>query len=268
VPAGLVHVQRLGGTHPRQQIGVGILERVGNPFEDRLDGADADARSEELLAALHDVAARDAVAYRQDRHCRMKARPERAVGDLGGQLRTRALAAARAAHSRALMLGHSDRQPRKLLDLMAHRLAHADQLGLREDVPAATRRRPVRDHLVDRRRRQELAPLALMPGLAALLANRRILAAARRRTRRIGARRLRRVARRTAQLTLQLGDPLVLPRDARAQLLDLRLQTLVLRRERQQHLDHNSAALLIDRLRLDPIHTPRLDSAKLCPPTH
>ena len=266
-PAGLVHVQRPGATNALEQISVGIDERVGDPLEDRIDRAAADARAEELLAALHDVAARDAVAHRQHRDSGLKARPERAACDLGGQLCAWALAAARAAHARAPVLGHRDRQPGQLLDLMAHRLAHGDQLALTEDVPTRACRRPVHDHLVDRRGRQELPALALMTRLAAGRSARPILAAAPRRcARRIGARRLRRVPRRAAQLTLQLRDPLVLPGDPCAQLLDLHLQPLVLCRQRQQHLNDGIAALPIDRLGLAPLHTPRFDAARLCPP--
>ena len=155
-PAGLVHVQRLRSADAVEQIGVGLLERVGDPREDRVDRARADARAKQLLAALHDVAARDAVAHRQHRHRSMKARPERAARDLDGQRRARPVPAVRAAHPRALMLGHRHRQPRQLLDLMAHRVTHADQLALAEDVPAAAPGRPVHDHLIDHRRRQQL----------------------------------------------------------------------------------------------------------------
>jgi hypothetical protein len=126
----------------------------------------------------------------------------------------------------------------------------------------------VLNDLIDRPRRQQRAVLALMPGLAALLASRRILAARRRRARRIGARRLRGVPRRPPELALQLRDPLVLAGDPKGQLLDLLLQSLVLRRQRQQHLDDGITALLIDRLGLAPLHTTRFDNAPLCPPTH
>ncbi len=153
-PAGLVHVQRVGGTNTLEQIGVRVHERAGDALEDRVDRARADASAEQLLAQLDDIAARDAVAHRQHRHRRMKARPERAGRDVGGQLGAPALAATRAAHARAPVLGHRHRQPRQLLDLMAHRLADRDQLALGEDVPALTPGRPMHDHLVDRRGRQ------------------------------------------------------------------------------------------------------------------
>src|SRR6266498_6111839 len=106
-----------------------------------------------------------------------------------------------------------------------------------------------------------------MTGLATRLAPRGILAAPRRAARRIGARRPRRVARRPLDLALKLRDPLLLPGDLRRQLLDLRLKPLVLRRQRQQHLDDGIATPLIDRLGLSPFHTPEFDGPGLCPPT-
>src|SRR5215211_4829109 len=93
-----------------------------------------------------------------------------------------------------------------------------------------------------------------MTGLRALLASRRVLAAPRRTARRIGARRLRGVTRRALDLTLELCDPLLLPRDRRRQRLHLRLKPLVLRRQREQHLDHGIATPLIDRLGLGTLH--------------
>src|SRR5215207_1513664 len=105
-----------------------------------------------------------------------------------------------------------------------------------------------------------------MTGLAALRSARGILASPRRAARRIGARRLRRVARRPLDPTLELRDPLLLPGDLRRQLLDLRLKPLVLRRQRQQHLNDGIATLLIDRLGLGALHTPKFDARRLCPP--
>src|SRR5215204_5630192 len=90
-------------------------------------------------------------------------------------------------------------------------------------MPAGAVSRPVLDDLVDRPRRQQRAALALMPWLSALLTPRRVLAAPWRRAGRIGAGRLRRVPRRALGLALELRDPLLLTRDPRRQLLDLRL---------------------------------------------
>ena len=103
-PAGLVHVQRLGRADPLKQIGVGLDERVGDPLKDRIDRAGADPGAEQLLAAVHDVAARDAVADRQHRDGGVKARSERAGRHVGGQRGACALATTRAAHPRTLML--------------------------------------------------------------------------------------------------------------------------------------------------------------------
>jgi hypothetical protein len=153
------------------------------------------------------------------------------------------------------MLGHRDRDRRQLLDLVAHRIADRDPLVLGEHVTAVAAIRPMIDDLVDRPRRQQRAALALMPRLAALPAPRRILAAPGRRARRIDARRLRRVARAAVQPPLQLRDPLILTGNPGRQALDLRLQTLVLRRQRQQHRDDRVTALLVDRLRLGALHT-------------
>ena len=70
------------------------------------------------------------------------------------------------------MLGDLDRDHRQLLDLLAHRLAHRDALVLREDVTAATAIGQCSIDLVDRPRRQQRTPLALMARLGALFAPR------------------------------------------------------------------------------------------------
>ena len=105
-PAGLVHVQALAGAHALSQILIRVFERPRGALQDRLDRAGAQARAEELFAELHDIAARYAVAHRQRRHGRFKARAEGAVCDLGGQLSPRLLAAAGTAHARATVLDH------------------------------------------------------------------------------------------------------------------------------------------------------------------
>lgn len=176
-------------------------------------------------------------------------------------------AAARAAHAMDLVFGHADGHHRQLFDLTARRRADRDAVGIAEHAPAAALRRPVLDDLIDRPSWQQRAALALMPRLGARLAPRRILAAPQRRARRVGTRRLRGVPRRPAQLALQRRDPLILRADLRRQLGDLRLKTLVLRRQRQQHPHDGIAALLIDRLGLAPLHTTRFDRPTLCPPT-
>jgi hypothetical protein len=84
--------------------------------------------------------------------------------------------------------------------------------------------------------------------------------------RRIGARRLGAVARAATQPPLQLRDPLILAGNPSGQGLDLRLQPLVLSRQRQQNPDDRVTAPFVDRLRLNPLHTPEFDTPELCPP--
>jgi hypothetical protein len=69
-------------------------------------------------------------------------------------------------------------------------------------------------------------------------------------------------------LTLERRDPLILPRDPRGQLLDLRLKPLVLRRQRQQHRDDGITTLPVDRLGLTTLQATRFDNTRLCPPTN
>jgi len=151
------------------------------------------------------------------------ARPERARCNGLGESRRLALAAAGADNAQALMLGHPHGHHRQFLDLTARRRTDRDPVGHTEPMPAGAVSRPVLDDLVDRPRRQQRAALALMPWLSALLAPRRVLAAPWRRAGRIGAGRLRQVPRRALGLALELRDPLLLTRDPRRQLLDLRL---------------------------------------------
>jgi hypothetical protein len=112
------------------------------------------------------------------------------------------------------VLAHHDLNRRQLLDLMARRLAVADQLLRRENMAAAAPSRPVINDLVDRPGRQQRPPLALMARLTAPPATGGVLAPPRRRVRRIRAGRLRRVARVAPQPPLELGDPPVLLLDA------------------------------------------------------
>jgi hypothetical protein len=143
--------------------------------------------------------------------------------------------------------------------LMARRLPIGDQLRLAKDMAAAALAGPVIDDLVDRPRRQQRPTLALVAGLAPGLAPRPILAPPRRRARRILTRRLRRVPRRALGLALQLSDPPL-----------LRLHTLLQARDLlvhpQQHRDHDLTTLLVDRLRLRPLHASNFDAPRLCPP--
>ena len=137
---------------------------------------------------------------------------------------------------------------------MAHRLTNRDVLARVKLVAAIAAIGPMINDHIDRPRRQQRAALALMPRLATLTATRRILPAPWRRARRIDARRLRTVARAAVQPPLELRDPLILTSNPRGQNLDLRLQPLVLRRQRQQNIDNRVTALLVDGLRLGTLH--------------
>jgi hypothetical protein len=92
-----------------------------------------------------------------------------------------------------------------------------------------------------------------MTGLGALFAPRSILAALRRTGRRIGARRNRGVARTAVQTTLELSDPLILASDPRRQHLDLGVHP-------QKHLHDRLTTSVIDRFRLNPLHTTGFDT--------
>ena len=220
-----------------------------------------DPAGEQLLAALDDVAARDPVAHRKRRDGRPKARTERALGNLARQLGSPALTAARAAHPLAPVLSDRHRDRGQLLHLPAHRHAYRDTLLGREGVSAATALGPVLDHPINGPRGQQRPAPAFMTELGALLATRWILATLRRAGGRIGARGNRRVARAAVQPTLELGDPLILARDARGQRLDLGIHP-------QKHLHDRLTPSVIDRLRLSPLHTTGFDAAELSPPTH
>ena len=183
----------------------------------------------------------------------MKPRTKRAPSDLGRQHTGALEAAVGAAHPLAAVLAHAHRDLRQLLDLMARRLPDRDTLDVGEHVAAAATLRPMIDQLVNRPRRQQLATMTLMTGLATLRASRAILPApTRRHTRRILARRQRRIPRVTPQLTLELLDPrLKLPNPAI---------------HRQQHLNHSLTARVVDRLSLSALHTPTFDAPESCPP--
>ena len=152
------------------------------------------------------------------------------------------------------MLGDPDRDLRQLLDLMTRRLAHRHPLGLAEHVATPTAAGPVIDELINRPRRQQLAPMTLMPGLPAGLAPRGVLAAPRGAPRRILSSAAATNYASSGQLTLE-------PLDPRLELRDPAIH-------RQQHLDYRLTPRVIDRLSLSPLHTHRFDNAQLCPPTN
>ena len=228
------------------------LERVGGTGEDRLDRPRRHPRAEQLVAALHDIAARDAVSHRQRGHRRLQPGPERARTHPGRQLARLLAPTARAANALAAVLDHPRRQPRQLLDLMARRNARRDTIPVSEHMPATAPRRPMIDDRVDRPCRQQLAPTALMARLGALTVRRPALRPRRPRPRRLGRRRPRRVPRVASQLTLKT--------------LDTALQPADLAIHPQQHLHDRLTTSVIDRLRLDPLHTPNFNAQPSCPP--
>jgi hypothetical protein len=159
------------------------------------------------------------------------------------------------------MLSDLDLCHGQLLDLPAHRLADRDTLPLRESVTTPTALGPILDDPVHGPRRQERATVALMTRLGSLRTPRRILAKLRRTGGRIGARGNRRVARAAVQPTLEHSDPLILARNPRGQRLNLSVHP-------QKHLNDRLTPSVIDRFRLNPLHTKKFDSTPLCPPTN
>jgi hypothetical protein len=108
-------------------------------------------------------------------------------------------------------------------------------------------------------RRQKRPALALVTGLGALFATRWILATLRCAGRRISARGNRRVTRAAVQPALEQGDPLILASDMRLQLLDTAIHP-------QENLDNDLAPTIVNRLRLNSLHTTKFDKTELCPP--
>jgi hypothetical protein len=159
----------------------------------------------------------------------------------GPRRRVRSRTTARTPHPLAAVLDHAGRDHRQLLDLTAHRIIDRDPLLLGECVPAAAAIGPVLDDLIDRPRRQQPAALALMTGLGAL-STRRAPLRAWRCSRRVLARRQRRIPRRPRELPLELLDPA-------HQLLDLTIHP-------QQDLNDRLTTRVIDRPRLRPLHAP------------
>jgi hypothetical protein len=158
------------------------------------------------------------------------------------------------------MLDHHRRDDRQLFDLMADRVADREQLPRSEGVTAPTALRPVLDHLIHGRERQELTAVTLMPGLRALRTPGRVLPPLGLLARRIDTRRAGRITRAAIQPTLKLSDPLILASDMRLKLLDPATH-------RQQHLNDGLTTLVIDRLRLNALHAQEFDAPGLCPPT-
>jgi hypothetical protein len=79
-------------------------------------------------------------------------------------------------------------------------------------------------------------------------------------SRRIGARRNRRVTRTAIQPPLKHSDPLILTSDTLDDRLDLGIHP-------QKHLNNRLTTRVIDRLSLNPLHTTRFDAPAM-PPTN
>ncbi len=126
--------------------------------QDRVDRPGGEPGAEQLPAELDRVAARDAVADRQRCDGRFEPRTERARAHRSRQLGARGGPAVRAAQAMEPMLAHPHRDLGQLADLMASRQADRLALVLREAMPAAAASGPAIDHLVDRRRGQQLPP--------------------------------------------------------------------------------------------------------------
>ena len=168
--------------------------------------------------------------------------------------RPRPLTAAGAAHTRAAMLGHVHRDLRQLFDLMARRLAHRDPLASAKTWPQS--------------QRSASARRARRPPTAATARDRAPHAQA---GRPAHARSDPFRARGGAPGGSELGgneELRELLRRARARASHPRFQLLDPAIHRQQHLDYRLTPRVIDRLRLNALHTPRFDAAELCPPTN
>lgn len=148
------------------------------------------------------------------------------------------------------MLNDLDRGRRQLRDLVAGNHTRAQVLLLGEAMPAPAARRPMVDHPIDLTLCKQRPPVTGMTGLATLLAPRSRLSPALRRMWRILARRRRRIPRIAIQPLLEILD-------TSDQLRDLSVLRVDPRRQRQQDGDDRLAPLLIDRLRLGPLHTAR-----------
>jgi hypothetical protein len=175
-------------------------------------------------------------------------------GDLTGKLACAACTTAGTARTLAAMLSDPDRDHGQLFNLVASGLTHRDPVGFAEHVATPATTGPVIDQIIHRPRRQQRAPMTPAPGLPARFTPGAILATLRPAPRRIRARRPRGITRVPGQLTLKLLHP--------------HLQLLNAAIHRQQDLNYSPTPRVIDRFRLNALHTTEFDRAQLCPPTH
>ena len=221
-PAGLVSVDGVGLANGVAQLKPRVSEYAAHPHDRRVDRADRDRAAEDLAHDVGDLAAREPVDAGEHRDVRFQPGPERRAADAVGQLRECALAAAWASKAPQQVLEDQRADWRQLPLLMGDRFAQT-LLAAVETVPATAAPGQMLQALIDALWRSHLPRLALMAGLAARLAQRRLRALARQRAslltrqRRITRRRQRAVRR------VALEQPLVLV-NALTQLGDLRQQ--------------------------------------------
>lgn len=251
-PAGLVDVHCRSRTDLALERSVRSGGCLTAAVHDRVDRAGRNRAAEQLTEQLDQVASRDTVADSERRDRGLEPRPERPEGDPGREPGTRDPAAAGAADPVESMLGHDHSDRRQLGDLAACRLAGRDPLRLSDHAAAATPVRPMLNDLVDALERLE--PTAVT-GITRLPARPtiRLRPLPLRRPGRILARRQRRVPRAPAQPPLELLHP-------SSQLRDLRVLKSDPFRQRHKHHDHRVTTLLVNSLRLSPLHTTRFDT--------
>ena len=223
--------------------------------------AGADARAEELFGELDHIAAGDAVAHRQRRDGRLQARAEGAASELGGQLtRVRAPQPGQRTRGQRCSITPWTVSPAALRPGDAQ--AHPARRSSREDVTTAAALGPVLDHLIDRAGRQQVATVALVPaGLAPCERPEgslpRLAGATLGGSALGGAEELRelRFSRRSSWAIRSSW------RATRASSADLLVHA-------KQHLDHDLAPRVVDRLRFSALHTTRFDARSYVPQTN
>jgi hypothetical protein len=105
------------------------------------------------------------------------------------------------------MLSHGHRDRWELLNLPACRLPHRDTLTHREHMPTPTPIRPILNDLINRAARQQTTTPTLVTRLSTLRLPNRTLHTLPSGTRRIAARRQRRITRALRYLTLKTLNP-------------------------------------------------------------
>lgn len=228
-----------------EQLLVGQRKRLAHALHERVDRARRELGPEQVARELDRVAAGDAVSDRERGDRRLQARAEGATWHLGGKLGARAGGAGRAAQPVQAMLGHRDREPRQLGDLVALGRRRVDAPVLAEVVRAGSATLgPAVDDLVHPLERKQRPAPALVSGLAALRSARARPARPRRCRGRILGGRKRGVARAPGEAPLELGDT--------GLQASVRLDQLA---DPHQQRDRRLPVAVEDRLCLGPLHT-------------